>query len=115
MNGPLVSVAIANFNGARFLEEAIASALAQDLTDIEVFVAAAHPTADSLARALRRASGDARVVVEPLSRRHGPGGARNRALDIARGEWLAVLDSEDLMHPSRLTRLLALARHDAAD
>ncbi len=106
---PLVSVAIANLNGGRFLEAAIGSALAQDLGELEVIVVddASDDGSDAIADRLART--DARVRLARLAVRKGPGGARNHALDIARGRWLAVLDNDDLMHPERLGRLLRIA------
>jgi len=115
VSAPLVSVAIANFNGARFLEDAIASALRQDLRELEVIVVDDGSDDDSADRAERMARRDGRLRVERLGHRHGPGAARNRALDLARGEWLAVLDGDDLMHPGRLAQLVARAREDGAD
>ncbi|MBV9995260.1 MAG: glycosyltransferase [Caulobacteraceae bacterium] len=115
MSSPLVTVGIANFNGGRFLEIAIASALGQDLREIEVIVVDDGSDDDSVARAVRWAKRDPRVRVERLPNRRGPGGARNRAMDLARGEWFAILDSDDLMHPARLSRLLARAEADGAD
>jgi len=115
MKLPLVSVAIANFNGARFIEDAIASALEQDIGDLEVIVVDDASTDDSVARARRMARRDPRVRVEALAVNGGAGAARNRAFDLARGRWFAVLDGDDLMHPSRLSRLVALAEREGAD
>lgn len=109
-----VSVAIANFNGSRFLEAAIASALAQDMKAIEVIVVDDASSDDSLAKAEAVARADPRVRIARLPSRRGPGAARNLALDMARGEWLAVLDADDLIHPARLGTLLARARADDA-
>jgi succinoglycan biosynthesis protein ExoO len=53
-----------------------------------------------------------------LIRRAANGGAaaaRNDALDLARGTYVAVLDSDDLMHPDRLRRLVALAEAKGCD
>lgn len=111
---PQVSIAIANFNGGRFLGEAVASALRQDLAEIEVIVVDDGSDDDSVERAERFARADPRVRIERLPHRRGAGGARNRAMELARGEWLAVLDSDDFMHPGRLARLVARGRADEA-
>lgn len=115
MSVPVVSVAIANHNGARYLRAAVRSALGQDLAEIEVIVVDDASTDDSVALAESLARADSRVRVERLRRRRGPGGARNRALELARGQWLAVLDGDDLMHPARLSRLVSRAQTDGAD
>src|SRR5690348_10561819 len=111
---PLVSVAIANFNGGRFLKAAIMSALAQDLSDLEVIVVddASEDGSDAIAARMGRT--DARVRLGRLPTRKGPGAARNHALDLARGRWLAVLDNDDLMHPERLSRLVRIAGETGA-
>src|SRR5579872_6487712 len=106
---PLVSIAIATCNGASFLEAAIASALRQDLSDLEVIVVDDASDDGSVDIAARLARADPRVRVARLARRGGPGRARNHALDLAQGRWLAILDCDDLMHPERLGRLLASA------
>ncbi len=112
---PVVSIAIANFNGGRFLADAVRSALDQSLAAIEVIIVDDASTDDSLERARAFAEADPRVVVDVLAVNGGPAAARNRALDLARGRWLAVLDNDDMMHPDRLERLIALAEREGAD
>lgn len=112
---PLVSVAIASYNSAAYLESAIASALGQSLREIEVIVVDDGSRDDSVARARAMARSDPRVRVEVLPQNRGPGGARNRAIEVARGRWYAVLDSDDLWHPDRLLQLTTAADADGAD
>jgi succinoglycan biosynthesis protein ExoO len=50
-----------------------------------------------------------------LPRNSGPGAARNRAIALARGQFVAILDSDDLMAPDRLARLVAVAERESAD
>ena len=40
----------------------------------------------------------------------GPAAARNAALDVAQGDWVAIIDADDLIHPQRIERLLSAAR-----
>jgi hypothetical protein len=97
--GPEVSVIVPTRNRPAFVRQAIASALAQDVA-LEVLViddASDHP--DALA-ALDFA--DPRVRVLRRAEPGGAGRARNDALGVARGEWLAFLDDDDLMAPGRL-------------
>ncbi|NJC08758.1 glycosyltransferase family 2 protein [Polymorphobacter fuscus] len=113
--GPLVSVVIPAFNAGRYLESAVQSALAQTLTAIEVIIVDDGSTDDTLVVAMRLQAGDARVRVDRLARNAGPAAARNRALELARGRWLAVLDSDDVMIASRLEMLTAAGTRVDAD
>lgn len=106
MDRPLISFAIANFNGERFLRDAVASALAQRGVTVEVLIVDDRSTDGSWALAQRLAAEDGRVRAFQLPENAGPGGARNHAIDQARGSWLAVLDSDDLLHPDRSRRLI---------
>ncbi|MCB4825554.1 glycosyltransferase [Roseicella aerolata] len=112
---PLVSVVMANYNGAPYLAAAIRSALTQSLAGIEILLADDGSTDESLAIARAIAAEDPRLIVLPPAPNGGPGAARNRGLAAARGEWVAVMDSDDLMHPERLERLLAAATRDGVD
>ncbi|MGA0606731.1 glycosyltransferase family 2 protein [Phenylobacterium sp. VNQ135] len=112
---PLVSVITANYNGAKYLAPAIRSVLRQTLADLELIIADDCSTDDSLAVIEAEVAGDPRVRVLKARRNGGPGAARNRALKAARGRYIAVFDSDDLMAPERLEKLVARARVDHAD
>jgi succinoglycan biosynthesis protein ExoO len=58
---------------------------------------------------------DRRIRVVRSHHNGGPAAARNRALALAQGEWIAVMDSDDLMHADRLMTLVEMARRDNAD
>jgi succinoglycan biosynthesis protein ExoO len=112
---PRVSIVIANFNGGRFLDAALTSARDQTLRDIEIIVVDDASTDDSVAIARTHAAADRRLRVLENATNGGPAVSRNRALAQARGDWIAVFDSDDLMHPARLERLIAVAAADSAD
>jgi succinoglycan biosynthesis protein ExoO len=106
---------IANYNGARHLSGAVRSALSQTLSDLEVIIIDDASTDASLELADQLARGDSRVRVIALASNGGPAAARNAGFEQAAGRWLAVLDSDDLMHPRRLERLVAEAERERAD
>jgi len=112
---PWVSVVMSVYNGGRYLEAALRSARAQSVSDIEILVVDDRSSDDSLAIARRHAADDARIRVFALDANLGPAGARNVALAVARGAWVAVFDCDDLMHPQRLERLLLHAEATGAD
>lgn len=108
-------MAIATYNAQAHLHAAVASALAQTLSDIEVVIVDDCSTDDTIGLATRLAKTDPRIVVDRLTSNGGPAAARNRALALARGDWFAVLDSDDLYVPDRLQHLVTVADRVGAD
>lgn len=106
---PLVSVIMSNFNGSRYLEAAVTSVLSQSYRNLELIVVDDASEDDSLTILNRLRSGDKRLRLIARDNNVGPAGARNTALDAARGTWVAVVDADDLLHPRRIERLLAAA------
>jgi succinoglycan biosynthesis protein ExoO len=106
---PTVSVIMANYNGARHLEEAIQSVRRQSMADWELILVDDASTDDSLRIADRLARADPRIRVLAQAQNRGPAAARNRALASARGAWIAIADSDDVMLPARLERLVERA------
>lgn len=111
---PIVSVIVANFNGAAYLADALRSIQRQTLRQIEIIVSDDGSTDDSVAIVESLVAADPRIRLLQSPRKRGPAAARNDALAVARGEWIAVMDSDDLMHPDRLRRLVEAARRDNA-
>lgn len=100
MTTPTVSIIITNFNYARFLSEAIESALAQDYSSCEVLVIDDQSTDDSLEIA-------SRYPVTVLAQRNGgPCLARNNALTLAQGEFVLFLDADDRLVPNAISHLM---------
>jgi glycosyltransferase involved in cell wall biosynthesis len=94
-----VSVIIPLFNKAPYVERALASVIAQSFTDFEVIVVDDGST-DAGAQIVA-AHNDPRVRLLKQDNA-GPGAARNRGIDEARGELLAFLDADDEWAPDYL-------------
>lgn len=97
---PLVSVIIASYNHAPYIEASILSVLAQSYSQVELFVVDDGSSDDSVARieALQRVHGfDFRVQAnQGLSR------TLNETIARAKGSLIAPLGSDDIMLPERL-------------
>jgi glycosyltransferase involved in cell wall biosynthesis len=94
---PLVSVIVAAFQAEAFLEDAIASILAQDYAPFEVVVCddgSTDRTSEILA-----AHPELHTIRQPNS---GAAAARNAAVAASSGELLAIFDADDLWPASRL-------------
>jgi glycosyltransferase involved in cell wall biosynthesis len=98
MTTPTISVVIPTYNTASLVVEAIDSALAQTLPPLEVVVVDDGSTDDTEARLA--AYGDRIIYVRQPNA--GVSSARNRGLELARGELIAFLDSDDTWHPRKL-------------
>jgi hypothetical protein len=96
---PEVSVIVATRNRPAFLGQAVSSALAQDVP-LEVLVV--DDASDHRDAVAALSFPDPRVRVHRRASRGGAGRARNDALELARGRWVAFLDDDDLMAPRRL-------------
>ena len=112
---PLVSIVVANHNGGTFIEDALASAMRQTVRNIEIIVVDDASSDDSVSRVRLLAKCDSRIRLVQTPQRSGPGGARNHGLSVAHGTWIAILDSDDLMHPQRLARLVEAAEAGGAE
>lgn len=112
---PAVSVLIASYGAEQFIERAIRSVLAQTLVDLEVIVVDDVSTDNSAAIVEALAREDARIRLVRMDVNGGPAAARNRGIAEARGRWIAVVDSDDLLAPDRFETLLAAAEAAGAE
>ncbi len=106
---------MAAYNAAGFIAPAIQSVLRQTMAQVEIIVVDDCSSDHTCAIVSELAASDDRIRLERLTDNRGPGGARNRALELARGAWFAMLDADDLYAPDRLERLIAAAVRENAD
>lgn len=110
-----VTFVIASYNALAYLEDAVKSALSQTNVTVEVVIVDDGSKDGSFELATRLALEDPRVRCFQTPTNQGPSGARNIALDVACGNWISVLDSDDLIHPDRTSTLIALGDERQAD
>lgn len=110
---PKVSVIIPTHNTQNYIAKAIESALSQTIADIEVIVvddASTDATVD-----IAKQFSDSRLQIFVNQQNLGAGLTRNFGLQKAKGEWIALLDSDDWYAPERLENLLQIANKKDAD
>lgn len=105
---PRVSLLIPCYQSAEYVEDAIVCALAQTYGHIEIIVA---PDDGSTYRHLRESfkSPQIRIIPPGSVARTGAGATRNRALDAASGEYIALLDADDLIPDRYIEDLMSVA------
>jgi len=104
--GRLISVVIPAYNAEVFIERTIRSVQAQTHPELEIIVVDDGSTDGTAALVEALVREDPRVVLVPKSN-GGVASARNLGLKMARGEFVAFLDADDLFHPDKLERQLS--------
>jgi glycosyltransferase involved in cell wall biosynthesis len=100
---PRVSVTIPTFNCAQYLCRAVDSVLSQTYGDYEIIVVDDGST-DNTQQILRQYGDKVRYAYQPNG---GLSSARNLALSLVRGEFIAYIDADDLWYPTRLDKQVA--------
>lgn len=99
---PRFSVVIPAYNRAYILPRAIASVAAQTETDWELIIV--DDGGSDNTEELTKSYNDKRITYTRQDNA-GPGMARNRGMDMAQGEWITYLDSDDLFYPRFLATI----------
>lgn len=111
---PKISVIIPVYNVEKYLSECLDSVINQTLQDIEIICVNDESTDGSLAILEKYAKKDSRITV--LSQKNaGAGAARNKGLEIARGEYLSFLDSDDFFELDMLDKAYNTCQRENAD
>ncbi|MCP9786675.1 glycosyltransferase family 2 protein [Cyanobium sp. N5-Cardenillas] len=115
MSDPAISVVCAYRNGSAFLPELLASVQRQVMAHWELLLVDDGSTDGGPLLAAEAASSDSRIrpmsaPPRPTVSPAGPWWPRNIGIGAARAPWIAFLDVDDLWHPLKLERQLALHR-----
>lgn len=111
---PKVSVVMAIYNAEKFIDQCLKSILNQTLNDIEIICVDDGSVDNTLKRLVTYAEEDNRVTV--LTQKNASAGAaRNAGLELARGEYLSFLDSDDFFELNMLESAYARVKEMDAD
>jgi glycosyltransferase involved in cell wall biosynthesis len=105
---PIVSVIMSMRDSAATIDAAIRSIIWQSFTDWELILIDDGSRDDGAARAAKFADSRIRIVPHPESR--VPACRRNEAVDLARGEFIAIMDADDICYPERLAVQVSVLR-----
>lgn len=112
---PLVSVIMPAYNAAPFIEEAISSVIAQTVTDWELIVIDDCSQDDTCRIISEFVQKDHRIHLLRNAANMGVAKTRNRGMDLCRGQYVALLDSDDYWKPQLLEKMLVRAEETGAD
>lgn len=115
MRPELVSVIMPTFNASRYLAGSIESILSQTYTNLELLITDDCSTDETRNILKEFSERDKRVKVKYLKENSGPGVARNRSIERAKGRYIAFCDCDDRWMPDKLERQIAhMRKHDCA-
>ncbi len=91
---PLVSIIIPARNTGKYIQKCLDSIVSQSLKSIEIFIIDDNSD-DDLFKFVSEYCKDSRITYVKLNHTVGPGGARNKGLEMARGKYIGFCDSDD--------------------
>jgi succinoglycan biosynthesis protein ExoO len=109
MTSPTVTIIVAAYSAASTIDAALQSVAAQSWNDWECLIIDDASEDETLQLAQVWSERDQRFKVLRSEVNSGPAVARNMGLQVARGEWITLLDADDLFEPDRLSILLQRA------
>lgn len=115
MQQELVSVIMPTFNASKYLPDSIESILNQTYSNLELLITDDYSSDETRYILNQFAQKDARVKVEFLKGNYGPGVARNKSIERAKGRYIAFCDCDDRWFPDKLEKQIAhMTRKDCA-
>ncbi|WP_197075758.1 glycosyltransferase family 2 protein [Salinivibrio sp. KP-1] len=114
MNVDLVSIIMPSYKSEPFITDAIESVIHQSYKNWELIIVddKSPDNANKIIRSYEKK--DDRVKLIALSDNVGPAAARNKAIDVANGRYIAFLDSDDMWKPQKLERQIAFINDNNA-
>lgn len=106
---PLVSVLMAVYNkdNTNELKESISSILKQSLSDFELIICNDGSPQRIEDYLIKYSEADPRIVVISNDKNCGSAVSRNRCLQISKGRYIAIMDSDDISEPDRLKKQIS--------
>ena len=108
----LVSIITPNYNCEKYISQTIESVLAQTYANWEMIIVDDCSTDNSYQIALEYAKKDKRIHVYKNEINSGAAKSRNVAIQMAQGDYVAFLDSDDLWAPEKLEKQLNFMKNN---
>jgi GT2 family glycosyltransferase len=101
---PLVSVIVVNYNGGEFLRECLESVRLQSYADVELIVVDNASQDGSADWAEHSYEGPLKLIRNPTN--EGFAGGNNRGFEVARGDWVLLLNNDAVVEPEAIGNLV---------
>lgn len=109
---PELSVIMPVYNAGNYLSETIESILNQTHTGFEFIILNDNSTDNSLAIIQRYMAKDSRIILINKLQNMGPASLRNEGFGIAKGEFIALMDADDIALPTRFQKQITLLKNN---
>ena len=106
INYPLISIALATYNGEKFISHQLDSLFIQDYPNLEIIISDDCSTDRTWEMLEGFARSDQRVRLLPRDKRRGYVGNFLRVFQECKGEWISPCDQDDIWYPHKTRRLL---------
>ena len=107
----LVSIVSPAWNSSKFIGETIESVQQQTYSNWELLVIDDASTDDTVDVVSSYCIKDNRIKCIKLPKNMGPGMARQKGIELARGQFIAFLDSDDLWYPQKLQKQISFMKN----
>lgn len=111
-----VSIVMPSYNKGKFIEKAIESVVSQSFKDWELIIVDDASTDNSVELIRQKMNKDNRIVLWQNNKNMGIAATRNRAIGLAKGKYIALLDADDISPSERLEKEVNfLEKHEDID
>ena len=111
----LISIVVPVYNGERFLRTNIESVLNQTYKNLEIIYVCDGCTDHTVDILQNYLINDSRLKIHIVQENMGAAVARNTGMDMAKGDWIIFLDSDDLFAPDMIETMHEYAVKEEAD
>ena len=114
MSQPLITVIVSIYNGQKYLAECIESIINQDYPNLEIILVNDGSKDDTKKIIDEFAQRDSRII--PIHQNNsGVSASRNNALNIAKGEYVSIMDQDDVLASDYISYLYGLIQKNDAE
>lgn len=108
----LVSIITPCYNSAKYIAQSIYSVINQSYSNWELLIIDDGSTDDTISIVKKIALSDSRIHLIQLTKNQGSGVARDAALNLAKGSYIAFLDADDVWKPNKLEKQLTFMKEN---